>query len=169
MSEQRELLLTRTFDAPRDLVWKAFTDVEHLAKWWGPPGSRLLSAELDLRPGGMFLYSTTYPGSTEPMWGKFVYEDVVAPELLRFRTSFSDPEGNTVRAPFSNSWPLEILNTSTFTEEGEKTIVTMRGTPYNATDEEWETFGAAREMVAKGMEGTLDQLDRYLAEVEAIG
>jgi uncharacterized protein YndB with AHSA1/START domain len=50
----REFVITRTFDAPRDLVWRAFTEAEHLKHWWGPKGFKMLSCKLDLRPGGIF-------------------------------------------------------------------------------------------------------------------
>ncbi|MDB5085384.1 MAG: activator of Hsp90 ATPase 1 family protein, partial [Bacilli bacterium] len=69
--------------------------------------------KIDLRPGGIFHYRQRSPEGQE-MWGKFVYREIVAPEKLIFTNSFSDEAGNTVRAPFSPTWPLKILNTFTF-------------------------------------------------------
>ncbi|GAA5345610.1 uncharacterized protein YndB with AHSA1/START domain [Planifilum fimeticola] len=164
MSNPYELVIARTFDAPRELVFKAFTDPEHLKHWWGPKGLTISVAKFDLRPGGIFLYSQQSPGG-EVLWGKFVYREIVEPERLVYTNSFSDEEGNTVRAPFSPTWPLEILNTLTFAEHGGKTTLTMRGMPVSATEEELETFKEAHDMVRKGFAGTLDQLADYLSKV----
>jgi uncharacterized protein YndB with AHSA1/START domain len=162
MSNQIELVITRTFDAPRELVFKAFTEPEHLKHWWGPKGYTMNVAKLDLRPGGVFHYSQRSPEGQE-MWGKFVFREIVEPEKLVYTNSFSDEEGNTIRAPFSPTWPLEILNTLTFTEHEGKTTLTMRGVPLTATEEELKTFKAAHDMVQKGFAGTFDQLADYLA------
>lgn len=164
MTNEIELVITRTFNAPRELVFKMFTEAEHLKHWWGPKGFTMNIATFDLRPGGIFHYSQRSPEGQE-MWGKFDYREIAEPEKLVFTNSFSDEEGNTVRAPFSASWPLEILNTYTFTEEEGKTTLYMRGTPVNPTEDELATFAASQEMVKKGFAGTLDQLDEYLATV----
>ncbi len=66
-SMAREFIIARVFDAPRDLVWKAWTEAEHLARWWGPKGFPISVVKLDLRPGGVFLYSMRFPEGHE-MW-----------------------------------------------------------------------------------------------------
>jgi uncharacterized protein YndB with AHSA1/START domain len=164
-ANQIELVITRTFNAPRELVFKAFTEPERLSQWWGPKGFALNVVKLDLRPGGIFLGSQRSPEGHE-MWGKFVYREIVEPEKLVYTNSFSDEEGNTVRAPFSPTWPLEILNTLTFTEHEGKTTLTMRGGPINPTEEERKTFETAQEMVQQGFAGTLDQLADYLEKIK---
>ena len=63
-----EFTITRVFDAPRQLVWDAWTQAERLAEWWGPAGFKLKVAKLDLRPGGTFHYSMVAPNGHE-MWG----------------------------------------------------------------------------------------------------
>ena len=60
----REIVLTRDFDAPRDLVFDALTQPEHLSQWWGPAGFKVHTAKVDLRPGGSFLYGMTAPDRT---------------------------------------------------------------------------------------------------------
>lgn len=160
---ERELVIERIFDAPRELVWRAFTESDRLARWWGPKGFTMLVLTLDVRPGGVFHYSMRSPGG-DVMWGKFVYRDVHAPERIVFVNSFSDEEGNVTRAPLSPTWPLEILNTVTLTESDGKTTVTLRGGPINATEEERETFWNGQESVRQGFAGTFDQLAVYLAE-----
>jgi uncharacterized protein YndB with AHSA1/START domain len=161
---EREFVFTRTFDAPRELVFKAWTESEHLRHWWGPKGFTFGVARLDLRPGGIFHYSMRSPDGRE-MWGKFVYREIVAPEKIVYMNSFSDEEGNTVRAPFSPTWPLEVYNILTFSEHEGKTTLTLRGGPVNATEEERKTYEAGFESMKQGFGGTLDQLADYLSKV----
>lgn len=157
-----EFVLTRVLDAPRDLVFKAFTEAERLAHWWAPKGFTMRSGTLDLRPGGVFHYCQVSPNGQE-MWGKFVYREVMPPERLVFVSSFSDEQGNTVRAPFSATWPLEILSTITFAEQDGQTTLTLRGVALNASAEEQRTFAEAARSLEAGWGGTLDQLADYLA------
>jgi uncharacterized protein YndB with AHSA1/START domain len=161
-SGERELVITRVVNAPRELVWKAFTEAERLAQWWGPVGYTMLVRTLDFRSGGLFLYSQR-SSTGQLMWGRFVFGDIQAPERLTFVSSFSDADGNITRAPFSPTWPLEISNVVTFDGAEDKTTLTLRGGPINATAEECETFWRAQESVRQGLAGTLDQLVAYLA------
>jgi uncharacterized protein YndB with AHSA1/START domain len=160
---ERELVITRIFAAPRELVWKAFTEPDRLARWWGPKGFTMLVRTLDFRPGGVFHYSMRSPGG-QVMWGRFVYRELQAPERMVFVNSFADEAGNIIRSSFSPTWPLEILNTVTLTESDGTTTVTLRGGPINTTAEERETFWNSQESVRQGFAGTFDQLATYLAE-----
>jgi len=160
----KEFVITRVFDAPRDLVFKVCTEPEHLKHWWGPKGFTWVSCIVDLRPGGLFHYCMRSPDGHE-MWGKFVYREIIPPERLVFVNSFSDQDGKTTRAPWNPTWPLEVLNNMTFTEQDGKTIVEMRGRPINATEEERKTFEAGFESMQQGFKGTLDQLAEYLAKL----
>jgi uncharacterized protein YndB with AHSA1/START domain len=158
------LVITRTFDAPRHLIFKAMTEADRLAKWWGPKGFTWVSGTLDLRPGGTFLYCMRSPNGQD-MWGKFEYREIVPPEKLVFTNSFSDPEGNTVRAPFSPDFPLQVLNTFLFTEANGKTTLNMRGVPFNASEAERQFFAQWHPSMQKGFAATFDQLDEYLASI----
>ncbi|CAG7627198.1 hypothetical protein PAESOLCIP111_02891 [Paenibacillus solanacearum] len=160
--EAAELVITRTFNAPRDLVFELWTKEEHLKHWWGPVGFTFTSAKLDLRPGGLFHYSMVSPEG-HVLWGKFTFYEIVVPEKLVFANSFSNTEGDTVRPPFSESFPLEVMNTFTFEEQDGITILTLRGRPYNATEEEIRFFGSMHESMHQGFGGTFDKLDAYLA------
>lgn len=161
-----EFQLTRIFDAPRELVFKAWTEPERLAQWWGPKGFSWVSCKLDLRPGGMFHYCMRSPDGHE-MWGRFVYREIVPPERLSFVVSFSDAEGRPQRHPLSATWPVEILSSLVFSERDGKTTVIMKSQPINATQEERQTFIAGRESMQQGFKGTLDQLAEYLAKAQA--
>jgi uncharacterized protein YndB with AHSA1/START domain len=163
-----EFHFTRVFDAPRDLVWKAFTEPERLMRWWGPKGFTMLSAKLDLRPGGVFHYGMRGPDGRE-MWGKWIYREIVPPEKLSTVVSFADDAGNRMRHPWSPTWPEEVLNTMVLTEQDGKTTITLSGIPINATDEERKTFDEGRGSMKQGFTGTLDQLAAYLAEAVKLG
>jgi uncharacterized protein YndB with AHSA1/START domain len=159
--ESPQLLLEREFDAPRDLVWKAWTELDRLAQWWGPAGFDLNPASLDLRPGGIFHYSIT-PPSGQPIWAKFVYREIVPQERLVFVNFFSDEKAGISRNPWLPTYPLEVLTTLTMTERAGKTMLKIHGAPINATAEEIETFRGGLDGIGKGFAGTFAALDRYL-------
>jgi uncharacterized protein YndB with AHSA1/START domain len=159
--ERNELILTRVLEAPRELVFKVWTEPEHFGKWWGPKGFSLNISKMEVRPGGMFLGSQRSPDG-HVMWGKFVYQEVKSPEKLVFIQSFSDKDGNTVRAPFDPNWPLEIINNLTLNEENGKTLLTLQGGPVNPTEEERAAFDGMKQMVQQGFDGTFQQLTDYL-------
>ncbi|HET6329435.1 MAG TPA: SRPBCC family protein [Holophagaceae bacterium] len=155
--------LSRTYDAPRDRVWQAWTEGGRLARWWGPKGLKMRAAKLDLLPGGLFHYGMSMPDGQE-MWGKFTFRDIVAERRLLFVNAFSDAEGSTTRHPMAASWPLEILNLVTFEEVEGRTTLTLRGVPIHASEEERKTFEDGFASMQQGFKGALDQLDDYLAQ-----
>jgi len=155
-------LISRVFDAPRELVWKAWTERDRLMQWFGPKGFQMTTANLDFRPGGQFHYCLRASDGKE-MWGKFVYREIKARERIVFTNSFSDANGGTTRAPFNPNWPLEVLNTVSFTEAGGKTVIDMIGSPFNANDAERAAFESMKPSMDQGFKGTLDQLEAYLA------
>jgi uncharacterized protein YndB with AHSA1/START domain len=163
----RPFAISREFNAPRELVWKAWTEPARLAEWWGPKGFAMVVSKLDFRPGGAFHYgmiATAGSPMSGTMWGRFVYRDILAPRFMVFVNSFSDEHGGITRHPMSATWPLEVLNKLTLTEHDGKTTLTLRGGPINATAEERATFEGARESIKGGFGGTLDQLEAYLAK-----
>ncbi|MEM3087243.1 MAG: SRPBCC family protein [Halobacteria archaeon] len=165
-SAMEEFAITRTLDASRDLVWKAFTESERMAKWWGPKGFVVRVSKMDLRPGGTYHFCLSGPNNTE-MWGRFVFREIVKLERLVYISSFSDEKGGVTRPPFSEPWPPEILSTFTFEERGGKTAVTIRSVPFRATEEERKTFDAGRKSMTQGWTGTFEKLAGYLAEARS--
>jgi uncharacterized protein YndB with AHSA1/START domain len=147
---ERELVITRVFDAPRQLVFKAWTDPKHLAQWWGPKGFTNPVCELDVRPGGAILIHMRGPdGVVYPMKG--VFHEIVAPERLVFTTSaFEDAEGNPL---------LEDLNTVTFEEQGGKTKLTLRAIVVKSAPE----VEAALAGMEEGWSQSLDRLAASLS------
>ncbi|HET7681446.1 MAG TPA: SRPBCC domain-containing protein [Xanthobacteraceae bacterium] len=159
----QEFVITRVFDAPRDLVWKAFTEPQRMKEWWGPKGVTVIKSEMDLRPGGSYHYAMRTPDG-QVMWGKMAYREITPPSRMVFVNSFSDEKGGTTHHPMAPTWPLEMLSVFTFEEEGGKTRFTVTWTPLNPTEEERATFAAGHASMQQGWGGTLDKLVAYLAK-----
>jgi len=163
-TKSTDFVISRVFDAPRDLLWKCFTDPERMKQWWGPKGFTVLVSKMDLRPGGTYLYGMRTPDGKD-MWGRMVYREIVPPEKIVFINSFSDEQGGLTRHPMAPTWPMEMLSIFTFEEQpGGKTRFTVRWSPYNATPEEQKTFDEGHGSMNQGWSGTLDRLDAYLAK-----
>lgn len=161
----REFIISHEFNAPRELVWKAWTERESLMQWFGPKGLTMTTARLDLRPGGMLHYCLLTPDGKE-MWGKFVYREIIPIEKILWVNSFSDKDGGLARHPFSSMmWPLQMLSEATFAERAGKTTVTIKWLPLDATDEEIKTFDSMRGSMTQGWTGTFEQLAEYLGKI----
>ena len=158
-----EFIISRVFDAPRERVWKAWTEAERLKQWWGPKGFTVSHCTVDLRPGGVMLYCLRSPEGDD-MWGKFVYREIVKPEKLVFVVSFSDEKGGITRHPMSPDWPREILSTVTFAVQQGGTLITVQWIPTNATELERKTFEDGRDSMKQGWGGTFEQFAAYLAK-----
>lgn len=160
----RGFVVTRSFEAPRELVWRAHTEAEHLARWWGPKGFETTVARLELRPGGMFLYRMGSAGG-QAMWGRFIFRDIAAPGRLAYVLSFSDESGGITRAPFHADWPLEVLNVVTLEARGGRTVLTLRAWPLGATEAERWAFTEGFKSMDGGFNATYDQLVAYLGQM----
>jgi uncharacterized protein YndB with AHSA1/START domain len=158
--------ISRTFDAPLKLVWEVYSQERHLARWWGPKGFEWVSGTLDFRPGGHFHYCMKSPAGQE-MWGRFDYREIVPMTKVVFTNSFSNGNGDIVRAPFAANFPLQVLNEVSFTESGGKTTLRMRGSPFKASDEEIAFFESMFTSMNQGFSGTLKQLEEYLNRLQA--
>ena len=141
----QEVTITRTYDAPRELLWRAWTEPEELAQWWGPPGWRtpLESVTMDVRPGGEFrLTSISDDGTEMPVAGS--YREVVEPERI------------VLEEPSEESWHEGSISVVTFTDLGDgRTEMALRAT-IQTTDE-------MRQTAERGMRATLDRLAEHLA------
>ena len=167
-AEQPEVVMTRIFDAPRELVFKAFSEAEALAQWWGPKGMTMQVAKLDFRPGGMFHYNMKNPSGDVNWWGRFVYREIVPPSKIVFLNSFADENANPARNPYIPAWPIELQSTVIFEDQAGKTKVTMRGVPHKATESERQAFAAARKGMEHGFNSSAwPQLEVYLANARA--
>ena len=152
----------RVFDAPRDKVWRAWTEAERLKEWFAPRDFRMVSCKLDLRAGGLFHYCLRMPDGGD-VWGKWLIREVAKPEKLVFIVAFSDADAGTTRHPMSPGWPLHIHSTILFEAQGARTRVTVRWAPHEATAEELKAFEEGRVgHLKQGWGGTLDHLEAYL-------
>jgi uncharacterized protein YndB with AHSA1/START domain len=157
-SGRRGLTMTRVFAAPREQVFRSWTEPERLKRWWGPKGFTTPFFAVDLREGGDFLYCMRSPEGQD-FWGRGVFREIVVPERIVFAMSFADAEGNAVPAThygMSPEWSLETLLTVAFEEEAGRTRVTLRyeGVPP----------GADRDESRQGWSEILESLGEYLAK-----
>ena len=163
-----EFSIIRVLNAPRERVFKAWSEAEQLGQWWGAKGSGIRIINLDFRAGGGFHYAMQLPNGSE-IWGKFTYEEIQPPERIVFISSFADAEGNTIRNPFSAAWPLQVRNTLTLTESAGTTTLNLRGGPHQASDAEQKMFAFAHPAMQMGFGGTFDQLDAWLTRAAKPG
>ena len=163
MSQAAPFSISRTFKAPRELVFSVHTSPAHLEKWMSPEGFKTIHAALDFRAGGSYHYGLEGPGGMQ-MWGKQVFREIEPGKKLVYIQSFSDKEGGLSRHPMSATWPLEMLATVTFEDAGPgQTKVTISWQPYNSDDTGNATFDAARAGMDQGFGGTFAKLEAYLA------
>lgn len=161
----KDFVIARVLDAPRDLVWRCFTQVEHLKQWWGPKGVKIAKANVDFRVGGSFHYAMQ-PPSGDIMWGKMAYREITPQDRIEFINSFSDEAGGVTRHPMAPGWPMQMLSTFIFEDMPDgKTKFTVRWSPYEATPEEQAIFDSdqSRVSMTNGWTGTLEKLEAYLA------
>ncbi len=145
-SDDRELLITRIFDAPRHLVFKAWTEPEHMVRWWGPKGFTLPVCEMDFRPGGALRLCMRSPEGRD-YWVHGVYREIVEPERIVFVfTGITDEEGKP---------GFETVGTVTFADHEGKTRLTVHQTFVSESD-------AARG-ARQGWTESLDRLAEYVA------
>jgi uncharacterized protein YndB with AHSA1/START domain len=151
--ETGKLVVERVFNAPRELVFAAYTEPDRIAQWWGPREWKTRNVTMDVRPGGIWHYVMTGPDGTEA-WGKATYREVTPPSRLVYVDEFSDAEGNA-----NPDLPSTVID-YTFEEiEGGKTRMVSVA-----------EFGTAENLqkvldmgMIEGMTETLDRLDEFLA------
>ena len=161
MTHAKEFTLTRTFQAPRALVWKAWTDPEQLMQWFGPVGSTMPVHNMDLRPGGTFHHCWRMPDGKD-YWSLWVFREIDPPSKLVVVQCFSDAEGRVRPHPFLPDWPAETLSTVTFEERDGQTILTFRKETFDVSEAEAAAFDVGMAQMAQGLVGTFEQLDAYL-------
>ncbi|MFD0713593.1 SRPBCC domain-containing protein [Paenibacillus sp. GCM10027626] len=156
------LFMEREFDAPRELVFEAYSTAEHLKHWWGPRGWVLSFCTVDFRPGGVWHYCMKCEDKNQgdfygfESWGKAVYKEIAAPERIVYTDYFSDAEGNEA----AGMPPSEIE--LTFEQlEGNRTKLISRA--------RYESEAALKQVVEMGMQQgiseTIDRLEEYLQTI----
>ena len=149
--DPRSIIGTRVFDAPRELVWTAWTDPKHLAQWWGPNGFSTTTSAFDMRPGGVWRFVMHGPDGRDYQ-NRITFDEIVRPERIVYRHG----GGEDVE-------PVQFTQTVTFEDVGGKTRLTWRGVFPSAAERERviKEYGAD-----KGLVQTLSRLGEYLATME---
>ncbi|HEY4740345.1 MAG TPA: SRPBCC family protein [Candidatus Acidoferrales bacterium] len=145
----RELIITRIFDAPCELIWNAWSDPEQIVKWWGPRGFTTTIDEIDVRPGGVWRHTMHGPDDTDYP-NKNVFIEVVKPDRIVYSLTGGKQGDRGTQAEVT--W--------TFEAQGAKTTLTLRMLFPSAEVREHvvKTYGTI-----EGGEQTLDRLGELLA------
>jgi uncharacterized protein YndB with AHSA1/START domain len=162
----REFSISRSFDAPRELLFAAWTEEQHLKEWFGPDGFTILVSRLNLVPGGIFHYCMRAANGVE-MWGKWIFREIVPAERIVLVNTFSNKHGNPIPHPYVPNWPLEILTTTTFNESDGKTELKIVWVPIHCNRIQQQTFNSMHDQMDQGWNGTLDQLAAYLEKLKS--
>lgn len=155
-TRDRELIISRIFDAPRELVFEAHSSCEHLKHWWGPRSWPMVECTMDFREGGTWRYCLRGPNEGDASWGKAIYQEIVSPERIVYHDYFSDEEGN-----INEATPQMLITVEFHNREGKTKLVS---TTRFATPEELQK---TVEMGAlEGMTETWDRLEEHLATTQ---
>lgn len=165
MSEQAIYTLDHVFDAPRERVWRAWTDPDILKTWYGPNVETIIH-KFDFVQGGLWLNEMKWAGNS--MFSKVIFEDIKPLEkMIWHQHSTTDKDWNTIANPQMPDWPRILLTTLTFEKEGDKTKVRLTWEPYEATDGERTCFVGAMHMMGKGWESGYAILNEILIKQQA--
>jgi uncharacterized protein YndB with AHSA1/START domain len=147
------VVMSRTFDAPRELVWKACTEPEHVARWWGPRRYVNTVLEMDVRPGGRWRVEQRGADGRVHRF-KGVYQEVVEPERLVNTFIYEDDAGSFEDRP--------VVEAHTFEDLGGRTRLTTVSTFGSLADRD----GMASAGMEEGARESLDRLAELLAELQ---
>jgi uncharacterized protein YndB with AHSA1/START domain len=154
----KQLTITRIFDAPRELVWKVWTEPEGIKRWWGPKGYTSPACKTDFRVGGSYHFCMQSPEGQQ-FWSTGVYREIRPLERIVYTDNFADEAGNVIPASeygILGDWPAELLVTVIFEDQAGKTKITLthEGLPE----------GEMREMSEAGWNESLDKIAEVLRE-----
>lgn len=164
MSELPTYVLDRVFDAPRELVWRAWTDPVLLPRWYGPRVKTIVHG-LDLRPGGLWLIEMQWGGKSH--YQRVEYTDVIPRQRLVWLHSSSDADWNIIPSPMMADWPRVLLTTVTFDDDGGRTRLRLTWVPHEASAAEIACFAAAIDGMGKGWASGMELLATLLVELQA--
>jgi len=156
--------LERLFEAPRQMVWRTWTEPELLARWYGPKVETIVH-RLDVKPGGLWLNEMRMRGMSS--YQRTEYTEVIPPERLVCLMSSADAQWNITPNAMMPDWPRTLLTVVTFEEIRGKTKMRLTWTPHDATRAEIDCFSAATGNMGKGWEAGMKLLAEILAELQA--
>ncbi len=157
--------ISRVFDAPLQLLYDVHTQKEHILNYWGPKESETEILEFDFKTGGRLFYCMNMPQGKS--YGQQIYREIVPNKRLTMITTFCNEQGDAIRHPMSETWPVHMLNSMDFEAvDDNKTKLTIKGVPFNATEAEHQTFLEGHKSMEGGYGGTLDVLAAYLKTIK---
>ena len=162
MSDLPEFILDREFDAPRALVWRAWTDPMLLHRWYGP-GVETVIHKFELEPEGVWLNEMKMSGGSN--FQKIIFKEVTKPEKLVWHHCSADADWNVVA--MMPDWPRILLSTVTFDARGTKTNVRLSQVPLGATDEEIAGFAKMKDAMGGGWSKGYELIDDLLVQLAA--
>ena len=159
---KEQFFIARSFDAGIERLFEMWTDPEHLAAWMPPAGATMHFLRADPRVGGSSLYAMTFPDGAV-MHGLITYLAIEKPLLITYTQQFCDEQERVIRPPFFKDWPLTMHSTIEFAAESpERTRVTVRWEPREATDADLAEFMKQRGSMTMGWTGSFDKLEAAL-------
>ncbi len=163
MTELNKYRIDRVFEAPLEMVWRAWTDPEILAEWYGP-GVETIIHKFDLTPGGEWL--------NEMKWGeksdlsRMVFQEIEPQKKLVWKHYSTDAEWNTIANPMMENWPRELLTTVEFEAAGSKTNVSLILEALNTTEAELACFAEKAAGLEQGWGGGFKVMDEIFARMK---
>lgn len=166
MENTKDIVIERVFDAPRDMVWRAWTEEELASKWWGPEGFTAPSIKIDLKVGGKYIFAMHGPAGSEwdkDMYSAGVYKEIVPNEKLVVTDYFSDEDGNMMNPSEQGqdpNFPKESTVTVLFEDvEGGKTKLSIIY-PKPETEEAYQAM--LKSGMREGWNSSLNKLEEAL-------
>lgn len=163
MTESPTYVLERTFNAPRELVWKTWTDPVLLARWYGPNVETIIH-RLDVRPGGLWLNEMKM--GPRSMYQRSEFTEVLAPGRLVCLMSDADADWNPQPNPRMPDWPRILLTTVTLAEAGAQTKMQLTWTPHQASAVEIACFAASMDNLGMGWAAGMKLIEDILVELQ---
>ncbi len=151
----RELILSRVFNAPPDLLFQMWSSCEHLKHWWGPKEWPMEECAMDFREGGEWRYCLRGPNEGDESWGKAIYQEIVEPERIVYKDHFTDSDGSL------NTEMPELVTTVEFMEQNGQTRM-VNTTLFDSPEmrDSIVDMGAV-----EGWSSSLDRLEEHLLHV----
>lgn len=163
MSDVPIYVLERDFDAPRELVWRTWTEPALVPRWYGP-GVESIVHRLEPKVGGLWLHEMRWDGKSN--FQKAEYTEVTPPERLVWLHSNTDADWNLAANPMMPDWPQVLLTTVTFEADGERTKLRLTWVPHEASEAEMACFAAALAGLDKGWGAGMALLEKLLVELQ---
>lgn len=155
-TKERQLIMTRDFQADPELLFEVWSECKHLKNWWGPKEWPMDECSMDFRVGGEWRYCLRGPNDGDESWGKAIYQEINKPDNIVYKDHFTDTNGNV-----AENMPNMIISVDFAVHNG-KTRQTI--TVDFDTDEERDKI--VEMGMAEGMDSSLDRMDEYLTEIQ---